>query len=143
MFLCLEYTPLSPYFAYFSVFISVVFPGHREGTLCRICPMRPNSTLPSGHQSYIIQGCPLCGPSGLSCCGRENYCGCTNRQVWFPSRLAARPCLMWRLLAAGGWSWLRAGCPGTKASRLVAAAKSLCSWLQGLGVMGLVAATAG
>ena len=44
----------------------------------------------------------LCWPF---CHGRVDYCGHAGRCDWLPAHLFARPCLVQRLLAAGGQSW--------------------------------------
>lgn len=36
--------------------------------LCRRCLVDPNGTIPLSHQSQVLQGCPLCELSMLSCC---------------------------------------------------------------------------
>ena len=37
--------------------------------------MRPSATVPSGHQSSLLQGRPLCGLHGSFCCGRLTSAG--------------------------------------------------------------------
>ena len=49
---------------------SVIFPDLGIVALCTRHPMGPGSTLPSGHQGCMFQGCPLCGLSGPFCHGR-------------------------------------------------------------------------
>ena len=70
-------TSFSQFCVYFYVFSRLVtFPSLGEVALCR-CSVGPNSTLRSGHQSYI----PRC-PVGLRApffCGRANYLGLVGR----------------------------------------------------------------
>ena len=56
---------------YFHVFgRCVMFPYLEEMTFCRRPSMSPSSVLPSGHQSCMLQGYPLCGLYESFCCGR-------------------------------------------------------------------------
>ena len=42
---------------------------HLEGVaLCRRCSVGPNSTISLGHQSQMLQVCPLCRLQLSSCC---------------------------------------------------------------------------
>ena len=61
--------------------------------LCRRCPIWPNTILPFGHHSYMLQRCPLCGLHGLFYCDGEDYCGHSGR--WDSlAQLLARLCLL-------------------------------------------------
>ena len=56
-----------------------MFPDLRGVAFSRRRPRHPSSALPSGHQSYRLWRWPLCGPSGLFCCGRANFCEQSGR----------------------------------------------------------------
>ena len=111
----------------------VTFPNLREVILCRRCPLRPSSILPSDHQSYKLYGFPICGlhesflvvgptivgtlvgradpqpcwkPGPASCSGSWPTVG----RGWVPAWLAARPvgCLDWDPMWLAAWpevSW--------------------------------------
>ena len=70
--------------------------------------MCPSSALPSGHQSYMPWGCPLCGLCGPFCCGglttMSGLVGMAG-PVWLIIRL----CLVQRLLATGDLGWVSRG----------------------------------
>ena len=68
-----EHISLSPHFAYLSVFISMyeefqLSPGLEGVVLYMRCPMEPRSEILPGHQSHLLQGCPLCGQQLPFCC---------------------------------------------------------------------------
>lgn len=46
---------------------------------------------------------PPCGLRGAFCCGEAENLGGTGTQDWPLVQLAARPCLLQKLPAAGGW----------------------------------------
>ena len=71
-----------------------------EVALFKRCLMGPSSVLPNCCQSYILW--PLCRQRVSFSCGGPNYCGCASSLGWSPAQLAGRPCLVWRLPAAGG-----------------------------------------
>ena len=71
--------------AYFYVIcMSVTIPDFVEMVLCRRCPVRFRSTHPSGHRSYMLQGCPC-----VHCVGPSAVVG-----LWV-HLLAVRPYVMW------------------------------------------------
>ena len=120
--------PLSPHFAWFSVpnfyvLGPLTFPDLGEVALCGRCPVGPGCTLPSGHQIYMLWGCPLCGRHVSLCCGGAEHCWHAGSWGWLLACLAARPWLMRWLL--GCWLWGRgldpraAECMAWRVSELV------------------------
>ena len=65
----------------------------RVSTAHRKCPMGPSNTLLSGHQSYILYACSLCGLWGPICYDGFNYCGYAFTQDWSQAQFAASFCL--------------------------------------------------
>ena len=55
--------------------------------------MGPSNTLLSGHQSYILYACSLCGLWGPICYDGFNYCGYAFTQDWSQAQFAASFCL--------------------------------------------------
>ena len=104
----------------------------------------PSSTLPFGHQSYILWGCPHVGCMGPSVVtvpttvgalvGKAGY-----QPVWLPGPVLHGDCLP---PGGQGWvpAWLAARPGGSQGSRcpLVGGAQSCGPWLQGVGVPDLV-----
>ena len=62
--------------------------------------------LPFDHQSYMVQGCPLGGMSGLFCFGWVDNCGSTYRQGWPPVLLTTKSCLVQWMPARLWQSWV-------------------------------------
>ena len=85
---------------------SVTFPGVVEIALFMEESVGPSITLPSGHYSYIIWWCPLCGLCALLSGGKDVHSG---RKSWPPAHLNARLYLMLWLPAY----WWVQSCPGT------------------------------
>lgn len=64
-----------------------------------------HSSLPSGHQSYMLSGCPLCGLHG-SFLWWDAYFLCSGSPGWPMTQLVAGLCLVQSLLATGWWGWV-------------------------------------
>ena len=106
----------------------VTFPNLREVVLCKKYSVGPGRTLSFGHQSYMLQGCPLCELLG-------SFCGQSARHSLPPAWLSVRPHPVGScpLLVDGAWSWhgwlhVENG-PGAGASLLVSETGSGGSWL--------------
>ena len=82
--------------------------------------MEANSARLSGHQSHMLQGCPLCGQCEPSCCDGINSCGHAGLQDW--PQVCWLPC-----------SVLCGGCQATDGQGQV-----LDDWLHSLRVLVLV-----
>ena len=75
-----------------------MFPDFGEVAFYGRCPVCPNISHSSGHQDYMLQGCPQCGSFH---CGGLSIVGSVGGVTCSPIRLVARPCLVWRLPAKG------------------------------------------
>ena len=68
--------------------------------------MRPSSTLLWSPELYALGEFPIWALWVLLL-WQADYCGQSWRCVWLLFLLVARPCLVWRLPAIGGWGWFK------------------------------------
>lgn len=133
-FLLLEDIPLSPHFAQYCLFLDrgqlVVFTD-LEKYLIQVMPYEAWQTAPLRSSELFALEVPLMWAVYMSLgCGRADYTGCPDRQVWTPNWLG--PCLLQRLSAYGGENLVFTQLPdwpeGVEAgtSLLVGSAGSLC-----------------
>ena len=71
---------LTPHMCFYVLGRSAMFPSFVVVVLYRRCPVGPSRAMPPGHQSQVLQVCPLCSLCAPSCCA-------------------------WALIAVGVWGW--------------------------------------
>ena len=108
---------------------------------------RASNTVPYGHQSYMLQECPLSGLCEPFCSSGAEYCRCANGWGWLIAWWAARSILcplvpgplMGGAGSPGNWLW------GVRETRvmlvqLVGESRYPNRWLWALGLPGVVTA---